>query len=121
MDARDYLVALPVERTREIHITGIQQFDHHWIAVLRGAGVPEATIADYAGRMLDHLPFTEADWEFAAWAMGHVHSGAWGEPWLVALEYGGVGGAWEAVTDTAILTEQVPRLAALVHEKRTAE
>jgi len=114
MDARDYIAALPVDRTREIHITGIQPFDEHWARVLRDAGVPEATIAGYAGRPLDHLPFTDADWEFAAWAIGRVHSGAWGEPWLVALEYGGVGGAWGAVTDAAVLREQVPRLAALL-------
>jgi uncharacterized protein len=115
MDAREYIALLPVERTREIHLSGIQQFDEQWIDMLRGAGVREATIAQFAGQWQDHLPFTDADWAFTAWSLEQIAGGRWGRPWIVSLEYGGVGPLWEAVTDSAILATQVPRLAAMVH------
>lgn len=115
MDAVAYIAALPAARTREIHITGIQTFDDRWVAVLRAAGLDDARIAHFAGRWQDHLPFTDADWEFTAWAMDQLHSGAWGEPWVVSLEYGGLGPLWSAFTDDAVLREQVPRLRDLVH------
>lgn len=115
MDAREYIAMLPVERTREIHLTGIQQFDDQWIAVLRGAGLSENIVAQFAGRWQDHLPFTDADWKFTAWSLDQIAHGRWGHPWIIALEYGGVGPLWEAITDTDILAAQVPRLAAMVH------
>jgi len=115
MDAQDYIAMLPVERTREIHLTGIQQFDDRWIAVLRGAGLSENIVAQFAGRWQDHLPFSDADWEFTAWSLDQIGRGRWGHPWIIALEYGGVGPLWEAITDTDILAAQVPRLAAVVH------
>ena len=57
---------------------------------------------------------TDKDWEFFAWAMEQVHSGAWGQPWIVTFEYGGVSPLYEAVTKMGVLAEQVPRLYALV-------
>lgn len=121
MDARAYIALLPVERTREIHFTGIQQFDDQWIRVLRVAGVREAIIAQFAGRWQDHLPLTDADWEFTAWSLAQIARGRWGRPWIVALEYGGVGPLWEALTDPAILATQIPRLTAMVHACQIAE
>ncbi len=118
MDAREYIALLPVERTREIHLTGIQQFDERWMGVLRSAGLSESVVAQFAGRWQDHLPFTDADWEFTAWSLDQVAHGHWGQPWIVALEYGGVGPLWEAVTDPAILAAHIPRLAAMVHACR---
>jgi len=114
MDVETYIAHLPVTRTREIHITGIQMFDAHWARLLADAGLDASVIAHFAGRWQDHLPFTEADWAFAAWAMDQVHRNAWGEPWVVALEYGGVGRLWETITDEEVLRAQVPRLARLV-------
>jgi hypothetical protein len=114
MDAKAYIAQLPVARTREIHITGIQMFDGPWMRLLENAGFDAAAIARFANRWQDHLPFTDDDWTFAAWAMGEVRRGVWGAPWVVALEYGGVGRFWEAVTDETVLRDQVPRLAALV-------
>ncbi|MHB8645887.1 MAG: multinuclear nonheme iron-dependent oxidase [Thermomicrobiales bacterium] len=121
MDAVDAIAMLPVERTREIHSTGIQQFDDHWMRVLRGAGLNEHVVAQFAGRWQDHLPFTDADWAFTAWSLGQIARGHWGQPWIVALEYGGVGSLWEALTDAAVLAAQVPRLAAMVHACRVPE
>lgn len=114
MDVEAYIALLPITRTREIHITGIQMFDAHWARLLEDAGIDASVIAHFAGRWQDHLPFTEADWTFAAWAMDQVHRGAWGDPWVVALEYGGVGRLWETMTDAEILRTQVPRLGRLV-------
>jgi len=114
MEADTYIAMLPTERTREIHITGIQVFDERWAAILARAGLDQRVIAHFLGRWQDHLPFTEADWTFAAWAMDEIRRGAWGDPWIISLEYGGVGPLWEAITDEEILRAQVPRLADLV-------
>jgi len=46
--------------------------------------------------------------------LDHIRDGCWGQPWVVALEYGGVGPLWEAVTEADVLAVQVPRLHALV-------
>jgi len=121
MDAADYIALLPVERTREIHLTGIQQFDDRWIAVLRGAGLSESRIAQFAGRWQDHLPFIDADWEFTAWSLDQIARGRWGHPWIIAMEYGGTGPFWEALTDPDSLAADIPRLAAMVHACRVPE
>jgi hypothetical protein len=112
---RKYIRDLPVERTYEIHVTGIQRLDEHWIDAAQQAGVDAATIQTFAGQLSDHLPMTPADWGFAAWMMEQVHSGAWGHPWTVAFEVGGIGGLFEAVADKEILGEQIPRLYSLVN------
>ena len=36
-------------------------------------------------------------------------------PWLVAFEYGGIGPNFEWRSESAVIAEQVPRMAALVH------
>jgi uncharacterized protein (UPF0276 family) len=118
IDPRDYIAALPIERTREIHLTGIQLLDDAWVARLRRHSVPDDTIARFAGRPMDHLPLTEEDWAFTAWAMAEIKRGAWGQPRTIALECGGVGPLWEATTDTATLAAQVPRLAQLIAAAR---
>jgi len=115
-DVRRYIEALPVRRIREMHIAGVQFFDAGWAARLRRAGDDESMIQFCAGRLMDHLPMTEEDWELAAWALGRVRSGAWACPWAVAFEYGGVGPFFGATTDASVLAEDIPRLAALVPE-----
>jgi uncharacterized protein len=113
-DAWDYLAALPLARTREVHLTGLQVFDERWSAFFGRDGLPAAAVAPLVGRLIDHLPLTDEDWAFTRRALERVRQGSWGTPWIVALEYGGVGPVWEASTDIDILREQVPRLAALV-------
>lgn len=115
MDAREYIAALPVDRTREIHLSGIQTFDDRWVGMLRDAGLDDTMIRPFAGRWQDHLPMTDADWAFTAWAMAEIRRGAWGAPWIVTFEYGGVGPLWEALTDADALHAQVPRLYAMIH------
>ncbi|MCB0212054.1 MAG: DUF692 family protein [Anaerolineae bacterium] len=114
MDIGEYIKRLPVEHTREIHITGLQIVDDAWITVLRKAGYTEEKIENFAGTKLDHLPLIDADWAFCEWLMQGLRAGDYGNPWLVTLEYGGVGNRWDVMTDKAVLREQVPRLYALV-------
>ncbi len=114
MDAQAYIARLPTERTREIHVTGIQRFEGRWVETARQAGLAEEIIQQFTGFVVDHLPLTEEDRAFCAWALEQVHRGAWGRPWTVTFEYGGVGGIWEMVTDKAVLGEQVPWLYGLV-------
>jgi uncharacterized protein (UPF0276 family) len=118
MDARQYLARLPLARTREIHLAGIQPLAGRWLTLMRHSGLSDEELGWFAGlepgQLLDHLPLIDGDWEFYAWAFEQVHRGEWGRPWIVTLEYGGVGRLWEMLTDQAALAEQVPRLYALV-------
>jgi uncharacterized protein (UPF0276 family) len=114
MDARQYISALPLHRLREIHITGVQRLEGCWLDALRQARGSAALIQRFAGRLQDHLPMTDEDWELSAWVMSQIHSGAWGQPWIVTFEYGGVGPLFEAVTRPSALAEQIPRLYTLV-------
>lgn len=115
MDAREYLSAMPLERICEIHLAGIQIADEHWQAILR-ATAPKL-LQQFAGRPLDHLPMTEDDFALCGWAFDQLKSGAWKQPWVVSLEYGGIGALWEALTDEAVLSEQVPRLYELLQRE----
>jgi uncharacterized protein (UPF0276 family) len=114
MGIREYINGLPIERVCEIHVTGIQRIEGHWINVARQVGIDTDTIQAFAGQLLDHLPMTSEDWEFAAWAMRQVHSGVWEHPWAVTFEVGGVSGLYEAVADRDVLATQIPRLYDLV-------
>lgn len=93
-----YVSALPVEALREVHVTGVHRLD---------------------GRLRDHLSMTEPNWQHFAWALGQIDSGAWGRPWLVAFEYGGIGPNFEWRSETDVIAAQVPRMAALVHAVQT--
>jgi uncharacterized protein (UPF0276 family) len=119
VDAREYLGRLPVQRIREIHLTGVQLFDDQWQDTLREAGITEATIAQFAGRWQDHLPMTDEDWAFYSWAIEQLRSGAWHKPHMFSLEYGGVGAIWEALTDQNVLAQQVPKLYGMIRGLRT--
>jgi uncharacterized protein (UPF0276 family) len=118
IDARDYLAGLPTGRTWEIHLAGIQPFAGKWMALMRQEGLTVKDLGWFAGlkagQLLDHLPLVDRDWAFYAWALIQVERGHWEDPWITTLEYGGVGGVWEVLTDRAVLAEQVPRLCRMV-------
>jgi uncharacterized protein (UPF0276 family) len=114
MPVEDYLRALPLERVREMHVTGVQRFEGTWLTRMRAAGVPEIEVQRRAGQLQDHLPMTDEDWKLLATILERTRAGQVGAPWTVTFEYGGVGLLWEAVTDAAILANQIPRLKALV-------
>ncbi|MBI5957731.1 MAG: DUF692 family protein, partial [Chloroflexi bacterium] len=95
MDEYDYLEQMPGERLRELHVTGIG--------------------LDQQGRPCDHLPLTDLDWPFVEWVLARIRSGIWAVPWVMSFEYGGIGPKFEWRSDTAVISEQVPRLYALAH------
>lgn len=113
-EPREYVSALPLDHIREIHTTGIQRIEGKWIALAKEF-FPPHMIAPMSGQFMDHLPYREEDWPFVSWAMNEIHCGNWTRPWVTSLEFGGVGGVWEAVADRDTLREQVPHLYSLVH------
>ncbi|MEW5717688.1 MAG: hypothetical protein AB1817_03590 [Chloroflexota bacterium] len=87
------------------------------IELLHRAKVEYNFFESLIGHEIDHLPMTEPDWSFAEWALAQIHAGAWREPWIVAFEYGGVRGAWEALTERAVLERDVPRLGEMLNRQ----
>ena len=114
VDAQAYVEALPTARLGEVHVSGVRRLPEHRIDEALQAGLDPERVARLAERLWDHFPMTEADWAFSAWAMDRVRSGAWGQPWAVTFEVGGVSAFYELVADRDILAEQIPRLAAQV-------
>lgn len=94
-DEKKYIARLPVERLRELHVTGL---------------------AFHEGYLIDHLPMTDDDWAFLDWALGRIRAGEWARPWALAFEYGGMSPQFDWRTDRAVMVEQVPRLLRLVRE-----
>ncbi len=116
LDARAYSAALPVERIREIHVTGLQVLEGPLLELMWEIGDPYGFAESMAGKQIDHLPMSEGDWPELAWMMGEVAAGRWASPWVVAFEYGGVGRFWEEVTDRQVYLDQLPRMGAMVQQ-----
>ena len=91
MDEREYLASLPVDRIKEMHVTGLH------------------TLED--GYLQDHLPMLESDWPSLDWVLERIHSGEWAKPWMLSFEYGGVGKKFEWRSDPQVIAAQVPQLA----------
>jgi uncharacterized protein len=112
IDPLEYISGLPVEHIREIHVTGIQQLEGHW---LNAARQHDPDVAEqWDGEWIDHMPMTKPDWEFFLWALGQISCGAWSKPEIIAFEYGGVGGIFGALMDADILATQVVRLHSMI-------
>jgi uncharacterized protein (UPF0276 family) len=94
VDGRGYVEQLPVDRLRELHVTGVRHVKT---------------------RLADHMDLGEEDWAWVRTAMERVRSGDWPRPWTVALEYGGIGEPFKWRSDRAVLARQVPQLYDLVH------
>jgi uncharacterized protein len=116
MDERTYIEALPIAHLREVHITGVQRFDAYWAGRLEAAGLNPEAQGVRRGEWIDHLPMTDTDWSFFAWAMGRIRDGYWRAPEVIAFEYGGIGRDFEALTIRDVLAEQVPQLYRMVHD-----
>jgi uncharacterized protein len=114
LDPRAYLGAFPLERTREVHLCGVQRSETQWAELARLLGVDEDQVRPAVGPLTDHVPLMDADWEFCQWALGQARAGCWGQPDVIAFEYGGVSAQWESVTRTDVLAAQIPRLYELV-------
>ncbi|MFZ5813803.1 MAG: DUF692 family multinuclear iron-containing protein [Bacillota bacterium] len=93
VEPREYIAQLPVEALRELHITGVAYHSQRW---------------------RDHLPMTEADFALAGWVLEQIREHRWPEPWVVSLEYGGIGPAFEWRSEASVIAEQAPRLLRLV-------
>jgi uncharacterized protein (UPF0276 family) len=89
VDEITYLSSLPLERTRELHITGIHTVTGGW---------------------QDHLPMLPRDWPWVDLALENVNRGKWGPAWMLAFEYGGEGGWFAEHTDPVAIAENVPVL-----------
>lgn len=93
IDVKEYIAKLPVLRLKELHVTGAQ----------------------YAGdRVRDSMPMGQEDWEVVEWVLQRVREGHFATPWAVALEYGGVGPAFEWRSEADVIAEQLPRLRTLI-------
>ncbi|MFN2189268.1 MAG: DUF692 family multinuclear iron-containing protein, partial [Candidatus Promineifilaceae bacterium] len=99
VDSKEYMSTLPLTAIRELHVTGIQRFEGSLIDIAKRAGFDPELIEQYRGRKVDHLPMTQKDWDFLAWALNQISQGVWGEPWTVTFEYGGIGGQFAAITN----------------------
>ncbi|MBG7609789.1 MAG: DUF692 family protein [Anaerolineae bacterium] len=89
IDPKKYMESLPINRLRELHFTGL----HNW-----------------EGYLQDHLPLLEDDWPWLDWVLGKVNEKQWNHPHLLAFEYGGTGDFYGRFSDPAVISEQVPRM-----------
>lgn len=96
MDTRDYIAQLPVERLRELHVTGV--------------GISPQ------GERTDHMPMSSEDWSLLEWALASIRRGMWGRPQIIACEYGGVGDLFDWRTHPAILVSDIPRMYELIRQ-----
>jgi uncharacterized protein (UPF0276 family) len=94
MEERAYMEALPVDRLRELHFTGLHYLDGDW---------------------RDHLPVLEEDWPMLDWALECIQRGEWAQPTMLAFEYGGVGEKFDWRSDTTVIAEQAPLLYKRAH------
>ncbi|MBN1886994.1 MAG: DUF692 family protein [Thermoflexales bacterium] len=95
MDERAYISQLPVERLRELHVTGLEHDGQY---------------------LRDHRPMTDTDWPTLEWVLGNIRAdNGWAKPWAVVFEYGGIGDKLKNHSQAKVLAAQVPRLYELVH------
>lgn len=86
IDLRDHLRQFPLERAREVHLTGIDFLD--------GEG------------WTDHLSMRGEDWDILNWVLGILPV----DPEILAFEYGGFGPIFEWRNEKKVIQEQVPKI-----------
>ncbi len=59
----------------------------------------------------------ESDWQLFVWALDQISQGLWPRPWVITLEYGGVGPHFEWRTDIDALAEQLLHCGTLLRER----
>jgi len=106
MNVQEYLNALPVDRIREMHTTGIELITEKHLQKLAELDIHDSFYHNYLGRLVDHLPFTARDWDYLGWCLDQIHEGHWHAPDVVAFEFGGVGGFWEKIADRKTIHER---------------
>jgi uncharacterized protein (UPF0276 family) len=96
LPTRDFIEAHPLHRLRELHVTGLG--------------------LDPKGRRRDHMAMQDEDRALLDWALERIASGAWARPWVIALEYGGVGPTFDWRSDPTTLRQDLNHLAHLMQE-----
>jgi uncharacterized protein (UPF0276 family) len=99
LDAAAYIRSYPLERVRELHITGIQPVE---------------------GEPRDHMHLSEQDWRWFDWVMDMIGRGSIRTPWMVAFEYGGVTERFDWRSRPDIIASHVPRMLARVQRETQA-
>lgn len=94
IDEKEYMDALPTNRLRELHFTGLHNLD---------------------GYLKDHLPVLESDWPILDWTLKRIQTQRWAQPWMLAFEYGGVGEKFLGRSEASVIAEQVPILHRMIH------
>lgn len=110
-----FVSRLPTERIWEIHVSGVQKVDARWEKVF--SGVDPALGARLAGKWQDHLPITDDDWAVLESVYKRIGSGEWSTPWVSALENGGAGNLFGALTFEDCLREEIAGLNRLRDKK----
>ncbi len=114
LDERDYSASMPVEKIREVHITGIQCIEGDLFQRIQAAGGANGFPMFEEGQWMDHFPMTDEDWPALEWLAGQIASDGWRTPWVASYEYGGVGGLWGALTDRATYEKEIPRMTGIL-------
>lgn len=116
---RDYIAQLPVERLRELHITGIMWLDTEtYERLLKNANVH----VDWTGEQwVDHMAMTDNEWDLLAWALDNIRQGRWGTPRTITFEYGGVGALFRLFSKRDVIAAQVPRFMQMIHGTPTLQ
>jgi len=94
MDPKTYIQMLPLKSLKELHFTGIHNWD---------------------GYLMDHLALTDEDWPWLKWVLEHVREGHWGNAHMLSFEYGGIGDFFSRFSDPLVMAAQVPRLYQACH------
>lgn len=115
LDERAYIRQLPLDRAREIHVTGLGVLEGPLLEHMVAIGDPYSMAKYLAGKWMDHLPMTDADWAELEWLLGLIKTGNGQAPWVIAYEFGGVGKFWEDVINREIYLDQIPRMGAMIH------
>lgn len=95
MSVHDYIAQLPLDRLRELHVTGLALHD---------------------GELTDHFELQDEDWALLEWVLEHIHNGIWSEPWALVFEYGGISPVFDWRSKSEVILAQVPHLYALAHD-----
>lgn len=98
LDPVAYIESLPLERTGEVHMTGVRDTDNG---------------------LMDHLAFTEEDFRTAEAALTALRARR-ARPWVVTCEYGGVTPQFDWRSDYDVIVHDTTRLLTMVERFNAA-
>ena len=110
MSEMSFVMSLPLDRTAEIHLTGIRTIEGEFAAKLLEHKPKDFDIEDYLGKDIDHQSMTEDDFDFLDKIYALITDGIIRKPWIASMEHGGVGPFWELSLDEDTLAVQLPKL-----------